>query len=520
MISYISLTIVTLVMLGGGFFFLINRYASQADEIISETTNQQVLTQLYSFMQERPDIGELSQFIESLEQVRGVSIELIDASGESVLDAYTSNAIFSVNLDPEILELLKMDSQSRNEPLPRSDPLSRNDPLSKKEPPPRNDPLSRNGMMHWGLFFNFGPAKDPVPGEDIIQKLLKDGDLRFSIAGVPQTGKLTISSGSLIKQQLLEPSAFAFGFAALIVLMLSVVIGWRISLSLSRPLRSLTSVVNSMSSGHLEVRAETSSKDEEINRLSAQINDMAGELSATIEDLRQEKDRLKRFLVDASHELRTPVTALSAYLEMLSGKAGEDAERRREYIDICIAQNNRSRDIVVQLLELLRMEQIGDSVSYDRLDAANLFEDSIAMMYPAAQEKRISLQFDTSRQLSDAVVYGNRYQLLTALKNIVENAIKYSPEGSTIVCELSVSEDRVEFIVSDTGMGIQEEELSRVFDRFYRSKKASGKGSGLGLSIVKRVIENHNGIVTLSNRKDVQGARCIISLPKASPHQE
>ena len=106
MISYISLTIVTLVMLGGGFFFLINRYASQAGEIISETTNQQVLTQLYSFMQERPDIGELSQFIESLEQVRGVSIELIDASGESVLDAYTSNAIFSVNLDPEILELL------------------------------------------------------------------------------------------------------------------------------------------------------------------------------------------------------------------------------------------------------------------------------------------------------------------------------------------------------------------------------------------------------------------------------
>jgi two-component system phosphate regulon sensor histidine kinase PhoR len=268
------------------------------------------------------------------------------------------------------------------------------------------------------------------------------------------------------------------------------------------------------------VRAETSSKDEEINRLSAQINDMAGELSATIEDLRQEKDRLKRFLVDASHELRTPVTALSAYLEMLSGKAGEDAERRREYIDICIAQNNRSRDIVIQLLELLRMEQIGDSVSYDRLDAANLFEDSIAMMYPAAQEKRISLQFDTSRQLSDVVVYGNRYQLLTALKNIVENAIKYSPEGSTIVCELSVSEDRVEFIVSDTGMGIQEEELSRVFDRFYRSKKACGKGSGLGLSIVKRIIENHDGIVTIANRKDVQGVRCIISLPKAPSHQE
>ncbi len=489
MVSYIGLTIITLIMLGGGFFFLIERYASQADELITEQKNQQILTQVYHFMRDDPDIGELKLFIENLERVQGVSVHLVDETGKSIFAIYAPSAIFTLDITPEITKYLRLDE-------PRN-----NNGFSQK----------MNNLM-WGFLLRNQNQRDRE-SQQLLQQLLGQGVLQFSVAGVPQAGTITIETKSFFKEQLLRPSRIAFTFAAVVVLVLSIIIGWKISDSLTRPLRSLSSVVDTMSSGNLKARAKTTSKDDEINTLAVQINQLAGDLDGTIIHLQQEKERLQRFLVDASHELRTPVTALSAYLELLTGKAGDDESRRKEYIATCIIQNARSRDIIVHLLELLRLEQLDEKVPLRKLPAQYLLDEAVAMMKPAADEKHIYLTIGDP--CINGFIFGDKYQLETALKNILENAVKYSPNGSDISCGCVCSKGHVCYTIKDSGMGIDPEEIDRVFDRFYRSKKAQCQGSGLGLSIVKQIVMNHKGTIMLENRTDGSGLSCMITFPVA-----
>ncbi len=486
MVSYVSLTLITLCALGGGFFLLIDRYASESDELLTAQLSRQLVAQIYDHMREGTEIGELERFVENLEQLQGAKIEVLDAEGVSVFEVYAPTAIFSLSMTPEIDEYLRIEAQNRTQPL------------------------MRMNSIRWGALLR---SQSPQEHEQLLERLLSRGELQFTVAGTLQSGTLKVESTGFFKEQLLNPSIVAFSSAAVIVLILSLLLGWKISGSLTRPLKSLGDVVSHMSGGDLMVRASTVSPDDEINILAAQINQLAEELHGTIETLKEEKDRLQRFLVDASHELRTPVTALSAYLEMLAGKAGEDPQRRGAYIETCIAQNERSKDIVVHLLELLRLEQVEPSAAVRSLSAQGLMEEAVSMVEPAALGKQIILH-RMQRCAADAALRGDSYQLVTALKNLLENAVKYSPEGSTVIYACTADEQQITYTVSDSGPGIDPEDIARIFDRFFRSKRAVGPGSGLGLSIVQQVVENHHGTIAVENRADGNsGVLCTMTFP-------
>lgn len=482
MTSYVLLTAAALILVGAVMFMLMHRYAVSSQASLNQQTKEQVLGGLYEFMIERPDIGELKDYIEDLERFSGVRVDVHDASGVSLFEGYTESAIVSLAENSRVNELFRSPRGSSN----------------------------RAPMMHWGMFF--GSRQDQLPAEsERIAEFIQKGEIQITIAGVPQTGSFTIDAENMVFQQLIEPVAMAFALAAAAAMAAAAFIGWKISGSLTKPIAAITQTVNVMSSGDLSARARLNSRDEELNQLASQIHALADELSETIDELTGEKERLKRFLIDASHELRTPVTALSAYLEMLSGKAGDDPERRRSYIRTCISANERSKEIVTNLLELLRMEK--HEISKTQLDLKDIAEHAAAIVAPEAEAKQIRL----SCGFTGCELIGDSYQLVTAFKNLMENAVRYAPEGSEVNCMLECRDESAFFSVIDEGPGIDETETQRLFDRFYRAKDAPGTGSGLGLSMVSQAAENHGGCVELQNRQDRSGLKVVLILPNATP---
>lgn len=483
MTSYVLLTAAALILVGAVMFMLMHRYAVSSQATLNQQTKEQVLSGLYEFMIERPDIGELEDYVEDIERFSGVRVDVHDASGVSLFEGYAESAIVSITENSRINELFRS---------------------------PRGSSSRAPMMMHWGMFF--GSRQDQLPPEsERIAAFIQQGAIGLTIAGVPQTGSFTIEAENLVSQQLIEPVAMAFALAAVAAMAAAAFMGWKISGSLTQPIAAITQAVNVMSSGDLSARARLSSRDEELNQLASQIHALADELSLTIDELIGEKERLKRFLVDASHELRTPVTALSAYLEMLSGKAGDDPERRRSYIRTCISANERSKEIVTNLLELLRMEK--HEISKVQLDLRDIAEHAAAIVAPEAEAKKINLNCS----FSACTFIGDSYQLVTAFKNLMENAVRYAPEGSEVICVLECTQEHAIFSVTDEGPGIDESESHRLFDRFYRAKDAPGTGSGLGLSMVSQAAENHGGTVDLQNRQDRSGLKVVFNLPKAAP---
>ncbi len=492
-LSYFGLTIVTLLLLGGLFFFMIDRYSDQAEETLSQQVRQRSINQLYNFMKESPDLGELRVFIDSIERGQGTEIILLDEFGEDLFEQYTLNAIFTIEADQRLPAIMNMNEENFGNGRNRQ---------------------ARPNAIQWEFFLG-GKGSETDGGE--IESLLEDGYLDFTIAGILQTGELFVEAPDDGSLSLLYPIGIVFIIAAGIVLLISGILGWKIGDSLTKPLRSLTKVVNTMSAGDLEVRAEPTSKDQELNQLAIGINTMAQELKGTITTLEEEKERLQRFLMDASHELRTPVTALAAYLELLTGKAVEDPKRREEYIQMCISQNDRSRDIIVNLLDLLRIEQYDENDRKNFLEVSlnDLVPDVLTMIKPLADKKQMTTGWTSSLGDSD-LLCANEFHLTTAIKNIIENSVKYAPENTSISITAEASDQSCILTVTDEGAGIPEDEIDRIYDRFFRSKRATGNGSGLGLAIVKRIIENHQGTITIKNRIDCSGIHVVIILPMSS----
>ncbi|MGM0432399.1 MAG: sensor histidine kinase [Spirochaetota bacterium] len=487
LLSFTGVTLAALLLVGAGLYLLISRYEENTDQLVSQAVQEQVFTEFYRFLQEQPDLGELERYIRNLEHIRGVSVELLDSEGTPLIDAYRPDTVVRLIPDQHLSDVIR--SQSPNRGMSGS--------------------ASRGAMMHWGMFFG-----SEQQSQSDIREVLDDGELSLLLGRTPHRATFEISTESFTGSELLAPMIIAFVIAGAAAMVVSILIGWKLSYSLTRPLSNITQVVDRISGGDLSARSEIVSRDEELKLLADRIHGMAAELERTISNLVEEKERLRRFIMDASHELRTPVTALSAYLEMLAGKAADDPDRRKEYIDTCIHQNARSKDIIVKLLELLRMEQ-GTEITREQVSLQEVLEKAAGLVEPLAAEKKVDLRIENSSS-SLAVISGDRYQLVTAFRNVIENAVKYSPEGTLVSCTLETEDQDARLTVTDQGSGIRKEDATRVFDRFYRAKDAPGLGSGLGLALVRQAVDNHKGTIKLQNRQEEAGLEVRLTFPLSS----
>ncbi len=233
-----------------------------------------------------------------------------------------------------------------------------------------------------------------------------------------------------------------------------------------------------------------------------------------ITDLRRADQIRRDFVANVSHELRTPLTAIRGYVEALS-EGDASAEDNRRFLDIIARHTQRMERLVKDLLRLARLDAGQETLDLVACDTRSLAETVVADVTPAAVERR--QRIDVAIGPGAETVRADPAKLHDALSNLVANAIIYAPEHTTIRISAEAVDGRVAISVSDEGPGIPDEDLSRVFERFYRVDKSRARdpgGTGLGLAIVKHLVELHGGTVRAENGPE-RGARFTIGLPAA-----
>jgi len=286
-----------------------------------------------------------------------------------------------------------------------------------------------------------------------------------------------------------------------------------------RRLRGLETAARKLGAGDLSARAPDRGGDE-IAAVASAFNAMAADLSTRAAAL-AESDRVRRqLLADVSHELTTPITAMRGYLETLAmPELTIDAGTRRRYLAIVGDEASRLERLIGDLLDLARLEGGGGELHIDAVPVAQLFDRVAARHERACKEAGITLT--TSIEPGAETVNADRDRLEQALQNLAANAIRYAPRGTTVRVTARVQPPSpapasvasgasrpgppspIVILVEDEGPGITEEHVPHIFDRFYKadaSRAGVSGGSGLGLSIVKAIVERHGASITVRSR--------------------
>ncbi len=213
-------------------------------------------------------------------------------------------------------------------------------------------------------------------------------------------------------------------------------------------------------------------------------------------------ERLRReFVANVSHELKTPLTAIRGFAETLLGGALKDKKTSEEFLSIILEETERLQKLVNDLLELAKIEHQQDlKLNFEEVELQDVIRNAIKKMSIKAKEKGIELREELTDD--DSRIMADQEKIMQVLINLLSNAIKYTDEGGTVSVKLRKENEHVNIHVQDNGIGIPAEHLDRIFERFYRvdtsRHKASG-GRGLGLSIVKHIVEQHNGNIIVKS---------------------
>ena len=284
-----------------------------------------------------------------------------------------------------------------------------------------------------------------------------------------------------------------------------------------RRLQALQESARAVGSGEMGVRAPETGGDE-VTALAHAFNEMAGQLEQRTQAL-EAVDRTRRQLVaDVSHELTTPLAAIRGYVETLSmPEVPLNEHTRARYLKVVSEETDRLEHIVGDLLDVARLEGGGGTLSVEDVPIVQLFERIRHRHEQVLAQKDITLE--TTEPAPGIVVRGDPKRLEQAVQNLVSNATRHTPAGGRIAVSAIRKGDGVLLAVEDTGPGIPPEHLPRVFDRFYkvdmsRTGTALPSGSGLGLSIVRAIVERHGGTIVATNAP-TGGARFEIWLPMA-----
>jgi len=223
-----------------------------------------------------------------------------------------------------------------------------------------------------------------------------------------------------------------------------------------------------------------------------ELRQMVDAVNGFLARVRESSERERVFIADAAHELRTPLAAMRINVEALQSYVSSDSQK--ELLAGIIRSNSRAARLVNQLLLMMHSEARIDTVM-EPVPLTTLIQERMAGLAPLAAERRIELEFYAEDEIW---ITGVRERLMSLVDNLIENAVKYSPEGGRVEVELRSLEKSTQLRVSDAGPGIPVELRERVFDRFFRDPNQMQSGSGLGLAIVKAVAQQHDSSISLN----------------------
>ena len=288
---------------------------------------------------------------------------------------------------------------------------------------------------------------------------------------------------------------------------------------LSRRFAAITAHAAELAKGNFRARLPGADSSE-FGRLAVTLNETAENLQRTVEQLEREHAELEKverirkdFVTNVSHELRTPLASIQGYTETLLDGAIDDPEHNLRFLSIIRHNSERLARITDDLLTLSRVEQKRQKFEFDHHPVGVLLGDAIDLMGPIARKNRIHLELAPLPE--DAVLYCDSEAVSQILSNLIDNAVKYTQPGGRITVGATLLGGYAEIYVRDTGIGIPEEDLPRLFERFYRVDKARSRemgGTGLGLSIVKHLVAAQNGSTRVESRLG-EGSTFYFTLP-------
>ena len=271
-------------------------------------------------------------------------------------------------------------------------------------------------------------------------------------------------------------------------------------------LQRLSESMRIVAGGDYSHRMVTKGKDE--------LSELGNEFNMLTERLDDTERQRRRFVSDASHELKTPLASIRLLSDSIVQNEGMDMETVREFVTDIGSEAERLQRTTEKLLDLSRLDD-DVHVMPEPVDVKQVAVDVMVLLRPLADERAVRLRCELEE---GCVVMATVDDIFHIIFNLMENAIKYNVEGGSMFIELRGREDRVEFTVSDTGIGIPEDETYNIFGRFYRVDKARSReagGSGLGLSIVHDAVKAHGGSITVGQNKP-QGSVFSVSFPRPS----
>jgi signal transduction histidine kinase len=304
--------------------------------------------------------------------------------------------------------------------------------------------------------------------------------------------------------------------AMVLAIVLATLAGGLLARKIARPLEGLAQAATAISEGDLKQRVAVESNITELQSLEQTFNEMA-------ENLRQSDEAKKAFIADITHELRTPLTVIKGTIETLEDGALDDVEGRGPLLTSMARETERLIRLVNQLLVLTRADAGSLQLNRQPLDLAELLRSRCDVFSGLATRHRITLRdkvdCHTSGSLQSAsAVYADSDRLSQVIDNLLDNAIRHSPENSTITIALQQTEDGIECSVSDHGSGIPAQHLPFIFERFYRvdaSRNRRDGGTGLGLAIARALVNAQGGNIRAQSTEG-QGTTITFWLPKGT----
>ena len=330
-----------------------------------------------------------------------------------------------------------------------------------------------------------------------------------------RTNKIIVYSGRVIYIQVVKDMSDEYQFLEVLFIFLAIldfagliisfVIGYVMSRKILSPITYITNTAKSISAQDLEKRINIQGPNDELNILAATFNEM-------IERLQISFALQKQFVSDASHELRTPLSVIQGYASLLDRWGKEDKDVLDEAIQAINDETKSMSKLIEDLLFMARSSNGDQRIFKEKYLLSEQIEEIVR------ESKLISLKHVLLPAIEDNIcVEADRTRIKQAIRAIIDNCMKYTPDGGSIRIDLKLIRQRAVIEISDTGIGIAPEDLPRIFDRFFCVDKARGKercGTGLGLPIAKLIVEAHAGTIRVQSVLG-QGTTIYIELPIA-----
>ena len=309
---------------------------------------------------------------------------------------------------------------------------------------------------------------------------------------------------------LLEMDALMMLFYVLGGIVIFAAVYFRLIDGTLRDLGEISAAMQSISEGDLNTSVEVHG-DDEVAMMGENLNKMVGDLR-TLMDRERESERTKNELItNVAHDLRTPLTSIIGYLELLSISDGMSPDMQKKYIDIAFAKSKRLQQLIEDLFSFTKLGGGKVALKIGRVDIVRLLNQLLEEFYPSFLAQNLS--YELTSNVPAKVISADSNLLARLFDNLINNAIKYGADGKRVIVRIDAGEDVVTVRVKNFGYVIPEDEVGQIFNRFYRvdqSRTSSVSGSGLGLAIAKNIVDMHGGTIGVTS--DLNGTVFTVKL--------